>query len=91
MIDTHCHLDMCRDPDAAADNDLGVIAFEKETLEGFEGPTPSRSKELIGWPGIAEASALAGGREGGPEDEKIGQGHGQQGQVEPRVRDAQRA
>ncbi|PSP65101.1 cobalt-precorrin 5A hydrolase [Halobacteriales archaeon QH_8_67_36] len=42
---------------------LGVVAFEKETLEGFEGPTPSRSKELIGWPGIAEASALAAGRD----------------------------
>jgi len=42
---------------------LGVVAFEKETLEGFEGPTPSRSKELIGWPGIAEASAIAGGRD----------------------------
>src|SRR6056297_2946855 len=42
---------------------LGVVAFEKETLEGFEGPTPSRSKELIGWPGIAEASAIAAGRD----------------------------
>jgi cobalt-precorrin 5A hydrolase len=41
----------------------GVVLFEKETLERFEGPTPSRSKELIGWPGIAEASAIAGGRE----------------------------
>ena len=49
---------------AAADEwGLGVIAFEKETLEEFEGPTPSRSKELIGWPGIAEASAIAAGRE----------------------------
>ena len=43
--------------------DLGVVSFEKDTLEGFEGPTPSRSRELIGWPGIAEASAIAGGRE----------------------------
>ncbi|MCF2207412.1 cobalt-precorrin 5A hydrolase [Halobacterium salinarum] len=42
---------------------LGVVAFEKETLEAHEGPTPSRSKELIGWPGIAEASAIAGGRD----------------------------
>jgi cobalt-precorrin 5A hydrolase len=41
----------------------GVVLFEKDTLERFEGPTPSRSKELIGWPGIAEASAIAGGRE----------------------------
>ncbi|WP_459190776.1 cobalt-precorrin 5A hydrolase [Halosimplex sp. J119] len=40
----------------------GVVCFEKETLERFEGPSPSRSKELIGWPGIAEASAIAGGR-----------------------------
>jgi cobalt-precorrin 5A hydrolase len=48
---------------AASERDLGVISFEKETLEEFEGPTPSRSKELIGWPGIAEASAIAGGRD----------------------------
>jgi cobalt-precorrin 5A hydrolase len=43
--------------------DAGVVCFEKGTLEGFEGPTPSRSAELIGRPGIAEASAIAGGRE----------------------------
>ncbi|MFB6083296.1 MAG: cobalt-precorrin 5A hydrolase [Halorientalis sp.] len=49
--------------EAAADLDLGVVAFEKGTLEEFEGPSPSRSKELIGWPGIAEASAIAGGRD----------------------------
>ncbi|ELZ33921.1 cobalamin biosynthesis protein CbiG [Halogeometricum pallidum JCM 14848] len=42
---------------------VGVVLFEKETLEEFEGPSPSRSKELIGWPGIAEASAIAGGRD----------------------------
>ncbi|MDS0221702.1 cobalt-precorrin 5A hydrolase [Haloarcula sp. S1AR25-5A] len=48
---------------AAEEWGLGVVAFEKETLEGFEGPTPSRSKELIGWPGIAEASAIAAGSE----------------------------
>jgi cobalt-precorrin 5A hydrolase len=48
---------------AAEALDLGVVSFEKDTLEGFEGPTPSRSRELIGWPGIAEASAIAGGRE----------------------------
>jgi cobalt-precorrin 5A hydrolase len=41
----------------------GVVLFEKETLLEFEGPSPSRSKELIGWPGIAEASAIAGGRD----------------------------
>jgi len=46
---------------AAEEWGLGVVAFEKEDLEEFEGPTPSRSKELIGWPGIAEASAIAGG------------------------------
>jgi cobalt-precorrin 5A hydrolase len=49
--------------EAAAAWDLGVVAFEKDTLEEFEGPTPSRSKELIGWPGIAEASAIAAGRD----------------------------
>jgi cobalt-precorrin 5A hydrolase len=49
--------------EAAAEHDLGVVSFEKETLEEFEGPSPSKSKELIGWPGIAEASAIAGGRE----------------------------
>jgi cobalt-precorrin 5A hydrolase len=48
---------------AAEELGLGVVSFEKETLEEFEGPTPSRSKELIGWPGISEASAIAGGRE----------------------------
>jgi cobalt-precorrin 5A hydrolase len=49
--------------EAAREIDAGVVLFEKETLEEFEGPSPSRSKELIGWPGIAEASAIAGGRE----------------------------
>jgi cobalt-precorrin 5A hydrolase len=49
--------------EAAENLDLGVVSFEKSTLEEFEGPTPSRSRELIGWPGIAEASAIAGGRE----------------------------
>jgi cobalt-precorrin 5A hydrolase len=48
---------------AAQEIDAGVVLFEKETLENFEGPTPSRSAELIGWPGIAEAAAIAGGRE----------------------------
>jgi cobalt-precorrin 5A hydrolase len=55
---------------AAQDLDLGVVLFEKEALERFEGPSPSRSKELIGWPGIAEASAIAGGREHELEREK---------------------
>ncbi|SEH40257.1 cobalt-precorrin 5A hydrolase [Halopenitus malekzadehii] len=49
--------------EAAKAIDAGVVLFEKETLLEFEGPSPSRSKELIGWPGIAEASAIAGGRE----------------------------
>ena len=49
--------------EAAQELDLGVVLFEKEDLEEFEGPTPSRSKEHIGWPGIAEASAIAGGRD----------------------------
>jgi len=48
---------------AADDLGVGVVSFGKKTLEEFEGPTPSRSKELIGWPGVAEASAIAGGRE----------------------------
>ena len=49
--------------EAAQEIGAGVVLFEKETLEEFEGPSESRSKELIGWPGIAEASAIAGGRE----------------------------
>jgi cobalt-precorrin 5A hydrolase len=49
--------------EAAREIDAGVVLFGRETLEEFEGPSPSRSKELIGWPGIAEASAIAGGRE----------------------------
>jgi len=49
--------------EAAQEIGAGVVLFEKDTLEDFEGPSPSRSKELIGWPGIAEASAIAGGRE----------------------------
>ncbi|NIC00213.1 cobalt-precorrin 5A hydrolase [Halobacterium sp. R2-5] len=48
---------------AAEELGLGVVSFEKETLDEYEGPSPSRSKELIGWPGIAEASAIAGGRD----------------------------
>jgi len=49
--------------EAAAERDLGVISLTKGDLERHEGPTPSRSKELIGWPGIAEASAIAAGAE----------------------------
>jgi len=49
--------------EAAAELDLGVVAFDKETLLEHEGPTPSKSKELIGWPGVSEASAIAGGRD----------------------------
>ena len=49
--------------DAAREFGVGVAYLDKEPLLGFEGPTPSRSKELIGWPGIAEASAKAAGRE----------------------------
>ena len=48
---------------AAQEFGVGVAYLDKETLLEFEGPTPSRSKELIGWPGIAEASAKAAGRE----------------------------
>ncbi|MUV87993.1 cobalt-precorrin 5A hydrolase [Natronomonas sp. CBA1123] len=49
--------------EAAQEIGAGVVLFEKDTLLDHEGPTPSRAKELIGWPGIAEASAIAGGRE----------------------------
>ena len=49
--------------EAAQEIGAGVVLFEKEALLEHEGPTPSRAKELIGWPGIAEASAIAGGRE----------------------------
>ncbi len=48
---------------AAARRDTGVVAFDKETLLEFEGPTPSKAKQLIGWPGVAEASAAAGGND----------------------------
>jgi cobalt-precorrin 5A hydrolase len=46
---------------AAQERDLGLVTFEKETLLDHEGPSPSKSKELIGWPGVSEASAIAGG------------------------------
>jgi cobalt-precorrin 5A hydrolase len=49
--------------EAATEIGAGVVLFEKETLLEHEGPTPSRAKELIGWPGIAESAAIAGGRE----------------------------
>ena len=49
--------------EAAQEIGAGVVLFEKETLLDHEGPSPSRAKELIGWPGIAKASAIAGGRE----------------------------
>lgn len=49
--------------EAAATRELGVVVFERDTLAAFEGPTSSRAVELVGWPGIAEASALAGGRQ----------------------------
>lgn len=48
--------------EAAAERDLGVVLFERETLEDFEGPTESKASALLDWPGIAEASAIAGGR-----------------------------
>ncbi|MFC4437215.1 MULTISPECIES: cobalt-precorrin 5A hydrolase [Natrialbaceae] len=58
--------------EAARELDLGVVAFDKETLLAHEGPTPSKSKELIGWPGVSEASAIAGGAERELVLEKIG-------------------
>ncbi|MFP4530012.1 MAG: cobalt-precorrin 5A hydrolase [Halodesulfurarchaeum sp.] len=48
---------------AASELGLGLVTFEKETLERFAGPSESKAPELTGWPGIAEASAIAGGRE----------------------------
>ncbi|MFB6068873.1 MAG: cobalt-precorrin 5A hydrolase, partial [Halobacterium sp.] len=48
---------------AAREFGVGVAYLDRETLSAFEGPTPSKSKELIGWPGIAEASAIAAGRD----------------------------
>jgi cobalt-precorrin 5A hydrolase len=47
--------------EAASELGLGVVSLEKETLENHEGPTPSKSRELIGWPGIAESAAIAAG------------------------------
>ncbi|SDJ92418.1 cobalt-precorrin 5A hydrolase [Natronorubrum texcoconense] len=58
--------------EAAQELDLGVVAFDKETLLEHEGPTPSKSKELIGWPGVSEASAIAGSAEQELVLEKIG-------------------
>lgn len=49
--------------EAAAEKNLGVVTFDRETLREFEGPSASRAADLIDWPGIAEASAIAGGRE----------------------------
>jgi len=49
--------------EAAARKGLGVVTFDRETLRQFEGPSASRAADLIDWPGIAEASAIAGGRE----------------------------
>ena len=49
--------------EAAAELDLGVVLFDRETLLEFEGPTPSKAPDVVGWPGIAESSAIAGGRE----------------------------
>lgn len=49
--------------EAAAEKGLGVVTFDRETLREFEGVSASRAAELIDWPGIAEASAIAGGRE----------------------------
>lgn len=48
--------------EAARARELGVVLFERDTLVEFEGPSDSRASELVGWPGIAESSALAGGR-----------------------------
>ncbi|MEF8757108.1 MAG: cobalamin biosynthesis protein, partial [Halobacteriales archaeon] len=49
--------------EAADRHDLAVVTFDGETLREFEGPSSSRAADLIDWPGIAESSAIAGGRE----------------------------
>ena len=49
--------------EAAGELDLGVVLFDRETLQEFEGPTPSKAPAVVGWPGIAESSAIAGGQE----------------------------
>ena len=41
---------------------LGVSSLTKDDLRWYDGPTSSRSKESVDWPGIAEASAIAAGR-----------------------------
>ncbi len=48
--------------EAAASRGWGVVCFDKPTLKQFEGPSSSKAPALIGWPGIAEAAAIAGGR-----------------------------
>ncbi len=58
--------------EAADEMGLGVVVFDKETLLEHEGPTPSRSKDLIGWPGVSEASAIAGGADHELVLEKLG-------------------
>ncbi|RQG89250.1 cobalt-precorrin 5A hydrolase [Natrarchaeobius halalkaliphilus] len=57
---------------AVEELDLGLVVFDRETLLEHEGPTPSKSKELIGWPGVSEASAIAGSAERELVLEKIG-------------------
>ena len=47
---------------AAAEYGVGVVYFDRETLRAHEGPSQSKATELRDWPGIAEASAIAGGR-----------------------------
>lgn len=49
--------------EAAKARDLGVVLFEKETLQTYRGPSESKASELVDWPGIAEASAIAGGKD----------------------------
>ncbi|MDY6775701.1 MAG: cobalt-precorrin 5A hydrolase [Halobacteria archaeon] len=49
--------------EAARQLDVGVVTFDKETLQSHVGPSDSRAEDLVGWPGVAESSALAGSRQ----------------------------
>lgn len=48
---------------AAQQLDLGVVCFDKNTLSQHQGPSESKAAEILNWPGIAEASAIAAGQD----------------------------
>lgn len=45
--------------EAADELDLPLVFFDRDSMERNEGPSESRARELTGWPGVAEAAALA--------------------------------